>query len=222
MAKKSHTSLFILIFFIIAFAIVILFPDSTVGPLLDKLTMWGHPIASRVVCGAHLSSLGKQITVYAGEHHGLYPTADKWCDLLITDADASNKVFICPSSDALEDESSYAFNKNLSNKKVTDEPNDVVVLFETNYGKTNGKRNVPAGTREWYRLMKIELHNKHLVYKDRWNQVGGPEILTIDNHSGEGATILFNDGHTEFVEKKDFDKLNWGTPQEPNKIQNVK
>ena len=70
--------------------------------------------------------------------------------------------------------------------------------------------------------MKIEPHNKHFVYKDRWNQVGGPEILTTDNHKGEGANILFNDGHVDFVKQKDFDKLNWGTPQEPNKLQSVK
>lgn len=175
------------------------------------------------VCGSHLRSLGKQIMVYANDHNEFYPTAEKWCDLLIAQADASPKVFICPGSDVLECESSYAFNKNLANKKVPDEPNDVVLLFETDYGKTNGKRDVSRYTREYYRLMGIEIkENKDFVYKDRWNQVGGPEILTADNHKGVGANILFNDGHVEFVKKKDFGKLNWGVPQEPNTIKSIK
>lgn len=42
-----------------------------------------------------------------------------------------------------------------------------------------------------------------------WNQVGGPELLSADNHRGKGANILFADGHVEFVKKKDFAKLRW-------------
>jgi len=42
-----------------------------------------------------------------------------------------------------------------------------------------------------------------------WNQVGGPEILTTDNHQGEGCNILFADNHVEFVKTRDLDKLKW-------------
>jgi len=42
-----------------------------------------------------------------------------------------------------------------------------------------------------------------------WNQVGGPELLTTDNHQGEGCNILFADNHVEFVITKDLDKLKW-------------
>ena len=42
-----------------------------------------------------------------------------------------------------------------------------------------------------------------------WNQVGGPELLSAKNHRGKGCNILFNDGHVEFVKKKQFEKLKW-------------
>ena len=42
-----------------------------------------------------------------------------------------------------------------------------------------------------------------------WNQFGGPEILTTENHNGEGCNILFNGGYVEFVKTKNLDKLKW-------------
>ena len=42
-----------------------------------------------------------------------------------------------------------------------------------------------------------------------WNQCGGPEILSTDNHTSEGCNILFNDGHVEFVKIKDINNLKW-------------
>ena len=45
--------------------------------------------------------------------------------------------------------------------------------------------------------------------KPGWNQVGGPELLTTDNHQGDGCNILFMDNHVEFVKTRDLDKLKW-------------
>jgi prepilin-type processing-associated H-X9-DG protein len=42
-----------------------------------------------------------------------------------------------------------------------------------------------------------------------WNQNGGPELLTLDNHNGEGCNVLFSDGHVEFIMKNDLPKLKW-------------
>lgn len=42
-----------------------------------------------------------------------------------------------------------------------------------------------------------------------WNQVGGPEILTTDNHQGEGCNVSFVDGHVEFVSSGDIPDLKW-------------
>jgi prepilin-type processing-associated H-X9-DG protein len=45
--------------------------------------------------------------------------------------------------------------------------------------------------------------------KPGWNQYGGPELLTLDNHNGKGANILFNDGFVKYIRKKDIGKLKW-------------
>ncbi|MHC4311836.1 MAG: protein kinase domain-containing protein, partial [Planctomycetota bacterium] len=42
-----------------------------------------------------------------------------------------------------------------------------------------------------------------------WNQSGGPELLTTDNHKGDGCNVLFVDGHVEFIKKQNLDELKW-------------
>lgn len=42
-----------------------------------------------------------------------------------------------------------------------------------------------------------------------WNQSGGPEILTTENHKVEGCNVLFNDGHVEFIEAEYINDLKW-------------
>jgi prepilin-type processing-associated H-X9-DG protein len=45
--------------------------------------------------------------------------------------------------------------------------------------------------------------------KGGWNQSGGPEILTTENHKGKGCNVLFNDGSVKFIRTKDLTKLKW-------------
>lgn len=52
--------------------------------------------------------------------------------------------------------------------------------------------------------------------KGGWNQFGGPELLTFENHGGKGCNMLFNDGHVEFVKPEKTEKLRW-KDQEGNK-----
>jgi len=42
-----------------------------------------------------------------------------------------------------------------------------------------------------------------------WNQVGGPEILTTENHQDDGCNVLFVDGHVEFVKKNALNSRHW-------------
>jgi prepilin-type processing-associated H-X9-DG protein len=50
--------------------------------------------------------------------------------------------------------------------------------------------------------------------KAGWNQVGGPEILTTENHKGEGCNVAFVDTHVEFVSTRDLGKLKWKVEQD--------
>ena len=45
--------------------------------------------------------------------------------------------------------------------------------------------------------------------KPGWNQCGGPELLTIENHKGKGCLLLFGDGHTEWVRTERIGELKW-------------
>jgi len=45
--------------------------------------------------------------------------------------------------------------------------------------------------------------------KGGWNQYGGPEMLTFENHKEKGCNILFNSGHVMFVKPEQISKLRW-------------
>ena len=63
------------------------------------------------------------------------------------------------------------------------------------------------------KLGKAASANMVLVFETGpgWNQCGGQEMLTADNHQGEGCNILFADGHVEFVTTQDLPNLKWAT-----------
>jgi hypothetical protein len=131
-------------------------------------------IAQRMVCGTNLSRLGKAMLIYScGD--GPYPTADKWCDILIEDMDVTEKDFRCPAN--RKERCSYAINPNVSPHSNP----RLVLLFETKGG---------------------------------WNKFGGPELLTTENHKGEGCNILFNDLHVEFVKPERLGELKWKGEEE--------
>jgi len=52
--------------------------------------------------------------------------------------------------------------------------------------------------------------------KGGWNQFGGPEILTFENHEGKGCNVLFNDLHVRFVKKEQISELKWEADEEQN------
>ncbi|MHC4462891.1 MAG: DUF4190 domain-containing protein [Planctomycetota bacterium] len=166
------------------------------------------PIHPRVVCGTNLRGLGKAMLIYASDYDEQYPTAEKWCDLFIEYIEVSPKQLVCPSSDAREGESSFAFNKNLIGKKPAEVPPEVVLLFETNLGKNPLGRQALLAERDWTKFLEYPDSGKK-VYKLRWNQFGGPEILTTENHEGKGCNVLFNDGRVEFIKPEQIGELKW-------------
>jgi hypothetical protein len=45
--------------------------------------------------------------------------------------------------------------------------------------------------------------------KGGWNQYGGPELLTFDNHRGKTAFVLFNGGWIDSINSEEADQLTW-------------
>ena len=155
---------------------------ALVGGIIRSLRVHGPPRPpDRLLCGSNLALLGKAIYMYASDYDGQYPTADKWCDLLVSFSRVEPNQFICRGSDAKVGESSYALNKKIAGKKSSEIPKDVVLLFET---------------------------------KGSWNQFGGTEILTLENHNGKGCNVLFNDRRVEFVKAELIGELKWDTEKQ--------
>jgi prepilin-type processing-associated H-X9-DG protein len=152
-------------------------------------------LAQRMVCATNLSGLGKAMIVYANDYNDTYPTADKWCDLLVEKCDVAKEQFYCPSSGAEKGESSYVLNINLAGKKASQVPPDMVLVFETQI------RTVSCKGKQESCYMQV------LPDKNFWNLSGGRELLCTKNHQGDGCNVLYVDGHCKF--EKDPNSLRW-------------
>jgi hypothetical protein len=146
--------------------------------LLGAVLRWGLGMSSLLICSMNTSGLGKVLEVYANDYDGEYPTADRWCDLLVQLDYVNEEPFCCPGN--YRARSSYAINPNCE----PNSPSDVVLLFETKGG---------------------------------WNQSGGPELLTTENHKGTGCHICFNDTYPKFIETHKLGNLKW-KPEDTNDV----
>ncbi len=84
-------------------------------------------ISHRMTCGKHLAEFGGALKIYA-EEHGEYPTADKWCDILLQGGYVTEEIFKCPGDKKAR--CSYSINPNCE----PNSPPDVVLLFESKGG----------------------------------------------------------------------------------------
>lgn len=51
--------------------------------------------------------------------------------------------------------------------------------------------------------------------KAGWNQFGGAELLTMENHEGQGGNVLFVDGSIRFVKPDEIAGLKWTDEKDP-------
>ena len=180
----------------------------------------------RIKCMANMRNLGIVFYIYAQDHSNSYPTPEKWCDLLVMNYEVTLEYLVCKSSDAKIGESSYALNKNIAGKNSSEIPEDTVILFETNFGKNPIGRDGTLGDREWYKSLNSLTEREDLkqhkhsekVYKHRWNQFGGPELLTMENHKGEGCNVMFGDWHVEYVKAERLGELKWDTEKQSSEF----
>ena len=196
---------------IIAGVIIVFLIPAILWPVLMHIREYSR----RSRCAEHLRQLRRYMLVYDGGDGEVRPTAEKWCDLFVKYLEVRPEEFICKGSDAKIGESSYALNKNVAGMTNSQISPDVVSLFETDFGKIPSGRQELLQNRDWYIplphirswLKKYPAFEK--VYKLRWNQVGGPEILTTKHHKGKGCNVLFHSGHVRFVERGQFEELKW-------------
>jgi hypothetical protein len=85
------------------------------------------------ICQYNLKSIRTAINQYSQTNNSLLP-APNWCDVLILKYNIRPTEFMCKNTNAQRDQSSYALNKNLIGRKLTDANPDTVMLFETKPG----------------------------------------------------------------------------------------
>lgn len=137
-------------------------------------------LVQRELCSVNMKSLSVAIMVYANDYDGRFPTAEKWCDLLIEHADVSEMSLRCPVS--TESSFSYAYNQNLDGLTRENIGPDVVMIFESEPGA-----NLSGGPE----LVKTNRHP------------------ASDRASFGGCNIAFTDGHVEFVNADRIPNLKW-------------
>ena len=135
-------------------------------------------------CRIHMSALGKAMVLYSGAYDGTYPDPSKWCDQLLQAEAAAPIHFLC-----VPDYELKYFAWSYSNQK-------------SGLGRSHYAMNINCEPES--SPLTVLLFDTTLG----WNRHGGPEILTLENHNGDGCFILFNDGHVNF-EKRPLE-LNWG------------
>jgi len=172
-----------------AVGLMLMMPIAILMPALGRARSMGQ----RAVCMSNLKQLGISTMMYAENNKGQYPTADKWCDLLEPYYKNNSNVLICP-----------ATKKSMCGYAKTIDPN---AKNQCSYAiNPNAKLDCrfPAKT-----VLLFESN-------PGWNQSGGPELLTAQNHGGKSYIISFCDGHVEFVRAEDINNLQWTA--EPAKI----
>ncbi len=178
-----------------AIGLMLMIPLAILMPALGR----ARSMAQRAVCMSNLKQLGAASMMYADNNKGQYPTADKWCDLLGPYYGNNSKVLICPATQ--KSKCGYA--------KMCGYTTDPNAKHQCSYAiNPNAKRDCrfPATT-----ILFFESNQG-------WNQSGGAELLTTQNHGDKGCNVLFCDGHVEFVRAKDINNLRWTA--EPAKINN--
>lgn len=170
-----------------------------------KCFLWVKENADKIICGNNLKGLGKAIQLYANDYNGRYPTADKWCDLLIEHSGIDEKQFFCRYSG---DDPYYRTSEPIEEANLS--PN---MLFLGDYNDYEGHRHY----KYWIRVAHYATNpncepnspaNVVLLFETKggWNQYGGAEILTIENHF-TGCNVLTNNGRVRFVKLQKLSKL---------------
>lgn len=173
-----------------------------------KSFLYKHGITYRVICGTNLRNLGTAMRQYANDYNGRYPTANTWCDLLVEHAHVGKRTFVCRTA---EPTTTYR------TSDPNEEPNlGVPVEFLGKYDDTGeGHSYVYLPCWSHYAINPNCGPNSGLDVvllfetKGGWNQFGGAEILTFENHQGKGCNVLYNGGDVEFVKPEEMIKLKW-------------
>jgi len=161
---------------------------------LRMLTPKIQPIELRINCAANLRNLWHRIRLYykvdkkhrvdsSSKSEILYPAPANWCAAIVQ---------ACRTIDMLNEKIIRPFICPAIAESKS-------YLAKSYYAMNpNCKYESPP-----YMVLLFET-------KAEWNQYGGPELFTFDNHNPKGGCILLNDGTVKFIRtKEELQQLQW-------------
>jgi hypothetical protein len=140
------------------------------------------------MCRERMLWLKDLLKKYAEHNRNEYPPPEKWCDTLLSEV----KYLVIDPYDIFE-------------KTVFKCPSQV---WDSN-NPSNYALNANANPHS--------LPDTVLLFETKggWNQSGGHEILSCENHPHtKGCNIVFNDGTSKFLAPRHIADLNWGIEKE--------
>lgn len=151
-------------------------------PDLLSLAPQIRPLMLRRMCGLNLWLLCDELIRFSKSAKG-YPVSIGWCEMIVRNRIVRNK----PDSEISEEEMREVFKCPGGGEG------------KSHYAiNPNCKPNSSPDT-----VLLFET-------KAGWNQHGGPELFTFDNHDPKGGCVLLNDGTVKFIRtKEELQQLRW-------------
>ena len=148
-----------------------------------------------MVCGSNLCQLGKAMLLYENKYDQ-FPDPNQWCDLLLKDGNVKPQNFVCPTA-VRQKFVGYIW------------PFKDKIILQSSF-RRKGKWSTYAMNPN---CKPNSTNDTVLLFETSpgWNQHGGKELVTKDNHNGDGANILMLEDGCEF--DKYPEGCNWGDTQ---------
>jgi len=130
-----------------------------------------------------------------------------WCEKLMQETGTDVQLFSCSVQGSGRGECDYCLNQYAAGKKLSELPQDMVLLFEMDTRPAVGEIRLPIKQCRSF-ADNGYFTGQEKVYLNQWNQIGGPELADINRHD-EGCNILFADRTTKPVRLSELPKLKW-------------
>jgi prepilin-type processing-associated H-X9-DG protein len=164
-----------------------------------------------------MSGLGKAMLIYANDYNDTFPTTSKMMPALARTRTIAQRM-VCANNMSGLGKAMLLYANDYNDKFPT--PSkwcDLLIEHAEVTPKSFRCKGAPEGPCNYAMNINVEKMSiasqpdMVLLFETTpgWNQVGGSEILTTENHQGEGCNILFVDGHIQFVKTKGLQNLKW-------------
>jgi hypothetical protein len=159
------------------------YDDDSLHSSLRMLTPQIEPFELRTECAANLNNLWHRQRLYykaGGQIEMQYPVPAEWCDAMV-------RAYIYMNTGW--------YNESFVKAYICPSAGDGKSHYAMN---SNCKYDFPGDT-----VLLFET-------KAGWNQHGGPELFTFDNHDPKGGCVLLNDGTVKFIRTtEELQQLRW-------------